>query len=618
VLDVGKRECERILYSRHPGGSLRGSPVILAPEGDLVPGFLLLEQTNGLRAVQLRVFDLPIRDRHAKARALEKVELEGWTWFPPYHDSEKVVMLGDTGILGLFGIKQASNRDQALFPVLPEGGLALAPLLDAGKERMRGRAEVVRVQADDFWVLASNRLQRLRLAWGVGVGPRVVPAWKGPLEVGSPLHRSQAVEDRFGRTSLVLVTRAPRHSGCWATSVHDANGDIRWRRQLGLVCARSPFALPMPQGAPLYLALDQGGALFSLDPTRYKVRPGAEWLSASRNVLVAGSLDEDPNQSPAVIPAEDGKSVYVIACPRGGRDLVVRHVQPAANGRSLEVSEGTMRLEAPLWGTPAVVGTHLVLPLGQDGVLTRLPLPLPKQPPIPETGPNWRSERARPTARGHVLAIGPDRFLTTDGARGLTCWEWPANKNVCEVLPKNGDVPTLELPRRIVSAPLRLPGKPGDPVRVCVADSGGNLSLIEVQGNGALVVKKTWKVGGIVSAGPFLAEPDGSRIGCVVQESRLVWIDPTRAAILWDHATEDGNAIVGLPHLAEGMVVVADQSGRYVGLDPKTGAPLGPGYALRGSVAPVASPVAFTKGRLLAPLSDGTVMLLGTGLLRKK
>jgi len=73
-----------------------------------------------------------------------------------------------------------------------------------------------------------------------------------------------------------------------------------------------------------------------------------------------------------------------------------------------------------------------------------------------------------------------------------------------------------------------------------------------------------------------------------------------------------------LPRLAEGMVVVADQSGRYVGLDPATGKPRGDGYALRGSVAPVATPVEFTKGRLLAPLSDGTVMLLSTTKLRKK
>ena len=68
--------------------------------------------------------------------------------------------------------------------------------------------------------------------------------------------------------------------------------------------------------------------------------------------------------------------------------------------------------------------------------------------------------------------------------------------------------------------------------------------------------------------------------------------------------------IIGTPRIAEGMVVVVDQSGLYVGLNPENGEKEGAGYRLRGSVAPVAGAVAFSKGRLLAPLSDGTVMLL--------
>jgi outer membrane protein assembly factor BamB len=621
VLDVARRTCEMILYTRHPGGSLRGEPFIVSPEGDDRPGFLILNQTNGLRGVQLRVFDLPVTDRHASDRPLDpRATLEGWTWFQPYHDPEKVVMLSDAGVLGLFGLKQARNRDQALFPLLPaeenRGGLSLRPFLGGDASgRMRGRAEVVQVQADDFWVLASGRLQKLRLAWGMQVGPRIVPAWKDALEVGSPLHRSQAVEDRFGRTSLVLVTQPPRRSTCWVSCVDDDAGVIRWRRQLGLVCATAPLPMPMPAGGPLFLALDKGGALCTLDPARYVVKPGTEWASDSRNVLAAGSLDENPDREPAVLPAEDGKSAWVIASPGGRGDLVVRHVTPAAEGRGLGVVERTVRMPAAIGGTPAVVGARLVVPLA-NGVLARLPLPLPQQPPDPDLGADWRADRAAPDSPGHVLDLGAGRFLTTDGARGLTCWEWPANQ-ANEALPKGHEPPTLELPDRIVSPPLRLPTPAGAPAQVWVADSAGNVSLIEVQGDGALVVKKTWKVGGIVTAGPYLEKAPRPRIGCVVAGSRLAWIDPARG-VLWEHRTREGDAIVGLPRLAEGMVVVADQSGRYVGLNPATGEPLGDGYALRGSVAPVATPVEFTKGRLLAPLSDGTVMLLSTKKLRKK
>jgi hypothetical protein len=69
--------------------------------------------------------------------------------------------------------------------------------------------------------------------------------------------------------------------------------------------------------------------------------------------------------------------------------------------------------------------------------------------------------------------------------------------------------------------------------------------------------------------------------------------------------------VVGQPHLAGGVLVVAHQLGRYVGLNAGTGKKVGPGYRLKGSVAPAAAPVPFGPRRLLAPLSDGTALLLG-------
>src|SRR5262249_37338483 len=92
--------------------------------------------------------------------------------------------------------------------------------------------------------------------------------------------------------------------------------------------------------------------------------------------------------------------------------------------------------------------------------------------------------------------------------------------------------------------------------------------------------------------------------------SRLAWVDPDRAKGRWEYRTPTGDAIVGEPALAEDLVVVADQSGHFVGLDPATLKAVGPGHALRGSVAPAASPLPFGKGRVLAPLSDGTALLL--------
>jgi hypothetical protein len=614
VLDVAAQKCEMILYSRHPGGSLRGEPVILPPLQPDTPGYLVLNQTNGLRGVHLRVFDLPLADRQARDRALSpKATLAGWTWFRPYHDPEKLVMLSDAGVLGLFGIRQPNNNDQPLFPLLPGGGLPLAPLLGggaAGAHAPRGRAEVVQVQGNDLWVLASDQLQRLQLAWRQPEGPYVKALWNKvqlePLRLGAPLHRSQVVEDRAGRTSLVLVTQPPHRSICWATCVDDESGTVRWQRQLGLVCARSPLPVPMADGPPLFLALDQGGALFSIDPTLKTVKPGTLLPDA-------GSLDENPRQEPVVLTAEDGKSVHVLACPGGRSELVVRHVLPGA-GRSLRMEEARVPLPATLRGTPAAVGPRLLLPLA-NGDLVRLPLPLPGGADV-ETGPSWRGERAVPESQGHVVAVSDDRFLTTDGGRGLTCLEWKAAEPTWATLPEGS---RLDLPNRIVSAPLRLPGKPGALPLVCVADSAGVLTLVEVQANGVLQVKKSFPALGEITSGPFLQmTPAGPRIGCIVEGSRLAWLDPDGDGPLWVHATSSGEAIVGRPQLQDGMIVVADQSGRYVGLDPVSGKPLGKGYTLRGSVAPVASPVLFTKDRMLAPLSDGTILLLATARLREK
>src|SRR5262249_25859090 len=141
--------------------------------------------------------------------------LEGWTWFDPYPDPEKLILLSDAGRMGLFGIKQPHNAgDQALFSLLPGGNLDLAPMLfpnPAQVSRTRGRSQIVQVQENELWVLASDRLQRLRMAWNNAVGPRVVPVWRDALEVGSPIHASQSLED-LGKMSLLTVTQPPKRS----------------------------------------------------------------------------------------------------------------------------------------------------------------------------------------------------------------------------------------------------------------------------------------------------------------------------------------------------------------------------------------------------------------------
>src|SRR5262249_52426580 len=107
VLDVERKKCEAVLYTNHPGGSLRGEPLVVGDDerglpAGARPASLLLPQADGLDATVLRLFELPVKDGHAGAVTMRSApRVRGWTWFTPYHDGEKVAMLSDAGRLGL-------------------------------------------------------------------------------------------------------------------------------------------------------------------------------------------------------------------------------------------------------------------------------------------------------------------------------------------------------------------------------------------------------------------------------------------------------------------------------------------------------------------------------------
>jgi outer membrane protein assembly factor BamB len=610
VLDVEQHRCEAILYTGHPANSIKSEPIVVPPGPDDAPGFLVLNQAQGFNAMELRVWSLPLKDRNQAQLPLNPPpRLSGSTWFPPFSDGEKVVMLSDTGVLGLFGIRQVHNLDEPLFPLLAPGGLPLDPFLDP-EMKARGRSEVVRVRGSDIWVLASGQLQRLELAWSQAVGPKPVARWREPLELGSPLHASQVIRDpRTGRTTLVLVTQPLDRQSCLATAVDAETGEVLWQRQLGMVCQGEPLALrPDDKSGPVLVGLDQGGSLFTLDPTLFPRAAGAQWQSGGDKVYLAGPVAENPAMPPQLIPGPDGRSAYEVAASGTGGQTVVRRAYFREGERRPRVEEWKVELPAAPAGTPAVAGGQLVLPVA-DGNLYRLSLPSGKPAGL-RGGPVWRAARADAQARGHVVAIGGDRFLMTDGLGGLLCYDWPQDRPAD--FTEAGPPMDPPLPSRVVSAPLLLPRKAGEPPLVYVADSGGGLTLVAVEATGQPKARRRLSLGGRVTSGPFLApsEDGGVRVGCVVDRRRLVWLDPSQPGQpLWQYDRQ-GDALVGRPQRAGDLLVVAHQSGRAVGLDPATGQPRGPGYALQGSVAFAATPVAFGPDRLLAPLSDGTALLL--------
>ncbi len=620
VLDVDpdptKRRCVNILYDRHPSGSLRSEPVIIAPsEGENSPSYLILNQTNGLDSMQLKVFELPLQDRHAAPVTLEPPpRMPGWTWFEPKEDGEKLAVLSDAGNLGLFGIQQMGNKDQALFPLLQQGGLDLSPFLPSklARSRERGRAQVIHMQGDDLWVLAHGQLQQIHLGWKEETGPQAKPGWKEPLKLGSPLHEAQRLEDRnTGSSTFYLVTQALEQPTCLASAV-DEEGKVLWQRQLGLVCQGEPLVLTPPGGgSPLLLALDQGGGLFVLDPLQPKL---------PRALSEAPALAENPRVPPRLLLAPDGRSAYEVAAPGDGQWLIVRHIEWSGDRRELEVKPYQISLLSSAddsiltpAGPPIVVGPHLLMPM-TDGNFVRVSLKEGKLLP----GDRWRVSRAPTTTSCSMLALGGDRFLATDGSRGISVWEWPSDKDIYRPLPKEGE-PGLQLEHLVAAPPVLVPAVSDQQPGVAVADSSGVLRLYILQPDGSLKAHENfWKLPGDLTAGPFVqSEPKGGwRIGCVLDGRRLLWLDPQKKDPLWTYPT-DGSAIIGHPQRIGDMLVAALQSGRYVGIDPNTGEPTGRGYKLRTSAAPVATPVPFGPGRMFTSLTDGTALLISLDRLRE-
>lgn len=593
VLDASEearnRPCVDILRTEHPSGSLRSEPVLISREDqrkltrqrpDEWPDLLMLYQADELNSMKVRYFSVP-RPQGAQALAganevTVPVTVPGWSWFPPYQDPEKLVQVTDKGALGVLGIKQPGNQDPDLF-------LEISDAAKEGRAVQPGRAQVVHVAENDLWVLDQGAL---KLRHFDRFNNRILNVWPQPLQLGSPLHASQVNEAR--KTAFVATQELARPT-CWAaavdTSVDSDVGKLRWKRQLGLLCQGEPF---VSQGK--VLTLDDGGGLLLFDPAKHPVKADEEWQVGGE--LVAPP-PEDGTGRQFLLPARDSQSVLAITEVPG--KLIVRKYEPGTRP-----TPQVFAFAAGLAGTPGWGPDRLIVP-GRDGKLWFVPL----SGAPPEPGPEWRAEAADRNAEGHVLQLAGNDFVTTNGGKGMTLRSWGGGFQF-----KEGE--SYATSDRIIAPPLAVPG---DDVSLMVVDVRGTVTLLHeavVGGARRWVAERSWKLGGRVTAGPFLR---GKQVGCVVGVSgeRLVWIDPAQDAVLWQYSAT-GDTIVGQPQLVQGMVLVALRSGKFLGLDPTTGKPVGPVHAV--NIAPAAAPVPFGEGRAFAPLSDGTVLLLSVKDLR--
>jgi outer membrane protein assembly factor BamB len=601
VLNAQTKQCVAILHTGHPSSSLRSEPIVInridpfpkSGEANKIPSFLILTQSDGLDHVRLRVFELPIENPDPTPLLKKEPRIHGYSWFRPYYDDERVAFVTDTGLFSLFGIQQVRNFDEPIFPELPEMGTdSKQPPVVAEAGLVRG--QVVHVVENDFWILANGNLQRIHFD---PFGPRTAPVWSKPLPLGSAVHAAQ-VDD--GTKTLFVVSQDPSRQIYLATAVAAEEGTILWQRQLGLVCQGDPLV----RGQEV-TTLDRGGGLCVFDGTKYQHREDREWRAT--DPLYAPPLTGSPVAA-YLLSAPDGSSVYEVAYSASSGKLTVRHCSTSRVEEKAAVqSEETVPLTSPLAGTPALVGQSLLLPLA-DGTIRRFPLPLAEG--RWQGGPNWRAAGADDDARCHIVALNADEFITTNGSRGLTHWQWRQNEQTFQMIPMDKTGPTVELPARIVSAPVVLSSaNAGADYQVCVADSQGNITLLQ---GPELKPERSWPLHGQITAGLFRR---GQYLGCVVDRRRLVWLDPAKAGVLWEHTTQ-AEGIVGQPQLVGELVVVADLSGRFVGLDPANGKVRGSSYTLKVAAAPAATPVPYGPDTAFVPLTDGTVVLLPMRQLR--
>jgi outer membrane protein assembly factor BamB/tetratricopeptide (TPR) repeat protein len=591
VLDVAKRVCAGILYSGHASGSLRGLPLVWNDEaqgaldkGQKTPeptaaggGWLLLSLASGAGNVQLLPYALPITQPDQKPASIN-ITVRGDTSSAPWQDGEKLAVATDAGILALYGIRQKRNRDPLLFPLLQDdyrfdsGGSALGA----------GRSLVVYADAENYWVVSGGKLQRLEHVWNARTGPGLAPRWPQPVEVGSPLHAGQVRVGADGQVSLILVTQELDSPTCWARAIAAADGQVLWQRQLGMVAQDRAILA----GAAVLVPDARGLVIFDAPGGREPPEPRKDGASRPQWSPASGIIDNVVKSTGQHTWARGAGFVHASWNP------TTMHIRVVDDKR--QTRDMSFPLPAPPAGSPALGSAFVLVPL-VNGVLVRLPL----EGGDTLTGPEWRGPGVDESQRCHIVALGNDEFVVTDGGRSLMRLHWGDAK----LAEKRAEA---ELPHRITLPPAHL-GQ-----RLFVADASDILTTLDGSaGQGRMQPGRRWSFGGAITAGPFVR---GAGVGVVVGKNRLVWLDPDKEQPAWEYTFLA--PVVGLPELVEGVLIVADLQGGIMGFDPATGKSIGPGYRLKANEAPAATPVAFGAGQVFVPLMDGTAMLVPLTELR--
>jgi hypothetical protein len=562
------------MYTNHTVGALRGAPVV-------AQGTLILAEAVDLEGMKVKAYNVSANSPDATPVA--EYDVPGWSWFPPYFDGDNLGLTTDRGYLALFGLNRRT-RDKPLFPLAPplpigepkSGTLQVAP-------QPMGRSQVASVNLDEWWLVAGGRLFRHRFDL---YRQRLTYIRTEPMAIGTPLVESQLAARN---QRVVLVTQPADQAQTLATTVENRGGKLLWQRQLGMPCNQDPLVL----GGRL-LAMDPLGGLLELDPAALKEEAGKEWQTGG-NWLASAVPDATYAK---LIPSADGQFAVAIAYAPANERLVLRKYEP---GKGI-TQEQTFRLEiGPAPGMPAVSNQSLMLPC-RDGNLREFPLTGSMEPPLPLS---WRDRSLSATAPAYAAFLSDTQLLVSDGGRRVLRWE---RASAQEKLWRKVEGAPLEFPSRIVS-PLLIIGGSGSDRQVALADESGAVHLFSSAQQTTL---QRWSFEGQVTRGPFFR---GGRLGVVVNNSQLAWLDPNSDRVLWEYRG-DAKGIVGEPQLVGNTVVVAEAGGTYVWLDATNGSAVGQPRKLKTRVVPAVAAVPLGDKKALAPLSDGTFLIMSTDASR--
>jgi hypothetical protein len=595
--------CVQVIATGHLPGTLRTPPLLLGPEGDApADRWMILSQSAG-RTMSLRAFRvLPVPaapvggSAPPEVPAAPEVELpvNGWAWYPPAGDGERIAVATDFGQLRVFGVNQFESLDKPLFPYSDP-----RPALPAPPEGRAVRGVVFPAEEGAFWAVVNGNLQKFR----VGLVPsRAVEVFPGgpSVPVGEP---TQPPQLNNGRNAAFLVVRSLNSSGYRAVLVNLRDGEVRWQRQLGLLPAAPPFA----QGDGLLLVAEDG-AMVAV-PAASGARAGR--TTAAPEDWVVAAPHETATGPTSVAASADGKTLFTVTPVLAVEDrkevakFVVRRV---AGGRV--VHEGTVNAPGSLAGPPVVVGDSLLLPVSDAFVYRHEPGVRPS-PDTLSAGPLWATDRRPDDGACHITPLSASAFLTGDGSKRLTKWDWPAGGRW------NPTGLTWELRERPAGPGVVLPAS-GGPPRFLIADVTGSVWLFATDRSGKEL--RRWKPGGGMPVGrpssplAVRADPDGrTLVALTVANRHIVCLDPDRDLPLWAVTTgEDADAIVvGAPQpAAGGRWLATGLAGRVTVYDGPTGrAEATLEIGLPGTV-PAASAGPLGASSVLAALSDGSSVVV--------